>query len=66
VFSKPTVVDGDVFVCVGGDARTELLRLDLADGSTTGSWTLPDHGGGPVVTDGHVLVQTGNELLAFR
>jgi outer membrane protein assembly factor BamB len=64
-FSKPTVVTDAVFVCAGGDARTELLRLDLADGATTGTWSLPDHGGAPVVADGRVLVQTSDELLAF-
>lgn len=64
-FSEPTVVAGDVYVCAGGDDRTELLRLDLGDGTRTGAWDLPDHGGSPVVTDGRVLVQTERNLLAF-
>jgi len=50
---------------VGGDEPTGLLRLDLADGTRTGSWPLSGYGSGPVVTDGRVLVQTEAELLAF-
>ncbi len=64
-FSAPTVVDGDAYVCVGGDDLTALLRLDPADGTRRASRPLPDHGSAPVVTDGRVLVRTGRELLAF-
>lgn len=65
-FAPPTVVDGSVYTCVSDD-RTELLRLDLVDGTVTGSWSLPASpvGRGPVVTDGRVLVQTRGALLAF-
>ena len=50
---------------VGGDEPTGLLRLDLADGTRTGSWPLSGYGSGPVVTDGRVVVRTEAELLAF-
>lgn len=64
-FSPPTVVDGDAYVCAGGDGLNALLRLNLADGAERGSQPLPDHGSAPVVTDGRVLVRTERELLAF-
>lgn len=65
-FTPPTVVGDSAYVCVSDD-RTELLRVALADGSVTGSWSLPASpvGRGPVVTDGRVLVQTRGPLLAF-
>lgn len=66
-FSPPTVVGDAVYVCVTDD-RTELLELDRADGSVTGSWSLPAGtvGHGPAVTDGRVLVQTRAAVVAFR
>ncbi|MGB9964769.1 PQQ-binding-like beta-propeller repeat protein [Halobacterium hubeiense] len=63
-FSKPAVVGDSVYVCTGDD-RSELQRRDLVDGSVTESWSLPGYCASPIVTDGRVLAQTHEELLAF-
>lgn len=64
--SKPTVVDGSAYACVGGDETQKLVRFDLADGSRTGEWSLPTYGGPPAIADGWVFVPTYDGLLAFR
>lgn len=64
-FSAATVVAGRAYVRAVGDDRSELLVLDLADGSTRRSVALPPGTGAPVVADGRVLVTTGTGLVAL-
>jgi outer membrane protein assembly factor BamB len=64
-FSKPTLVESDVYVTSGGDRGTKLLRVAAASGAIRETWDVPDGAGPPQVSAGGVFLTGKRELLAL-